>query len=679
MNIKESNKVKNTILGHKSSTGKYIKTFAILSAENPINYAHCEDNSLPTTLQLSAEENNKLSASLKSTLSRGVINNIDELGSRLAYSKILGMYGGSKEHSIIVFNVGLETVKKLCKDYNQESFIYGIHNDDDTIDVFTYVAKINCKQKKVIDYIKSGQALDISIANDESEFFTQKNNFKFSYVFPDDVWDSIWECYDTQALELSLNENVPGSYSFRQRVKAFKPLKESNKVARAITPGNHHNKYIKTFAIMTAENPLDFETCSTSGGSTKQLSAKENFERMKSLKRDLGNLILNYTDDIYYAKVFGKYQKGHNEHSIMIFNAPLSIVKDLCASYGQESFIFGVRDNDGNIEVSTYTAVVNCNQKKIQTYNKKGVATGIDVNIEDEVGFTQKSDTKFSYEFPEDAWDSVWECYDITAQDMSLRDDIPARDGINKRKKAYKKSQVFNDATHIELKESNKATKALFGDYYNKIRAFTIITAENPFRDVHNGISNSERTSLLKQYLKDGHFNCIDLDEVSEQDIINDLGNETDNISYAKVSGSFGGTKEHSFMIFNISLESSKDIAKTFGQYSFFYGKVTKVDNSNNRHTSATIGYYVASSIKKNKEGKEVVTDYQLNEESRDILSMEDALDNYSKHKGYKYQIQMKAFENLKPIENENALQLELSNQLKGSSKYYNRLSIYNK
>ena len=213
-----------------------------------------------------------------------------------------------------------------------------------------------------------------------------------------------------------------------------------------------------------------------------------------------------------------------------------------------------------------------------------------------------------------------------------------------------------------DLDESNKVSKVLWGDYYNKIRTFAIISAENPLVMTMNISSNRERTELLKKYLKDGVFQAIEVDGEVVQDIVNDFGEKEEYPNYKKIDGMYEES-EHSFMIMNISLKSAKAIAKTFGQESFFYGKVTQItDNMKDyryttRATTATIEYWKATKIVKNKDLSPTISDYKLIEVSNRVNSVNDALNYYSKYKGNKFTIKTKEFESVCEILDEDALE----------------------
>lgn len=113
---------------------------------------------------------------------------------------------------------------------------------------------------------------------------------------------------------------------------------------------------------------------------------------------------------------------------------------------------------------------------------------------------------------------------------------------------------------NTQLQENNKVTKAIFGTEQNKIKNFAILSAENPLAIALDPAENNKRDAMLKQDLQK-------------------LG-----VVYKKLTGFFEGNKEHSYFIFNIDiynwdspdynlgLKTIKDLAKKYGQLSFFYG-----------------------------------------------------------------------------------------------------------
>ena len=79
---------------------------------------------------------------------------------------------------------------------------------------------------------------------------------------------------------------------------------------------------IETIAIITAENPLG-----------SQLSKEENNKLTNTLEQLLKE------GKYVYRKVIGQYNS--KEHSYVISNIALSEIKNIAASFKQESFIFG--------------------------------------------------------------------------------------------------------------------------------------------------------------------------------------------------------------------------------------------------------------------------------------------------------------------------------------------------
>lgn len=130
----------------------------------------------------------------------------------------------------------------------------------------------------------------------------------------------------------------------------------STRVKKALFGDN--TEKIKTFAIMTPENPLG-----------KELSAEENNKRLKDFKNDLRQRGIQYT------KITGSY--GNKEHSFMLYNVAYKEVETLARNYQQESFFHGT--NSIPSEITYYKTTDKC-----RTYHKeetkKGIATFKDAN-----------------------------------------------------------------------------------------------------------------------------------------------------------------------------------------------------------------------------------------------------------------------------------------------------------
>lgn len=129
---------------------------------------------------------------------------------------------------------------------------------------------------------------------------------------------------------------------------------------------------IKTFAVMTAENPL-----------AKELSAEENNKLTKSFMKRLKSMGLQY------IKIAGSY--GAKEHSFMIFNLAFKDAQYLAKEYNQLAFFYGI--NGEPSEISYYETKDECKTySKIET--KKGAATVNDA----EDFFSRHGDFKFVFD-----------------------------------------------------------------------------------------------------------------------------------------------------------------------------------------------------------------------------------------------------------------------------------------
>ena len=164
---KKSTKFKQTLFGGR----KNIFTLCIANAENPRNKT------------LSAEENIQRTEDLLKDLKRF----------RLAYYPVTGKYGGPDEHSFLIANANLNMCKWLFgrDKYDQESFIYGIINNDTEPNAELQKAKEEQNtritfyvytQNKEGEFEKTDEETKV-INDDNAEFFSVFKKFKFSIPF----------------------------------------------------------------------------------------------------------------------------------------------------------------------------------------------------------------------------------------------------------------------------------------------------------------------------------------------------------------------------------------------------------------------------------------------------------------------------------------------------------------
>lgn len=188
--------------------------------------------------------------------------------------------------------------------------------------------------------------------------------------------------------------------------------------------------------------------------------------------------------------------------------------------------------------------------------------------------------------------------------------------------------------SYINENSNTRVKSALFGDVSGKIKTFAIMTPENPMGVEASAPDNNKALKTFKSTLKGGA------------------------VQYVPIEGSYGGNKEHSFMLFNIPLKTAINLAQTYKQESFFYGKTSNNVEGDNRNTASIIGYY---------ETRDGGKTYNLVEESNKIVNRDDAEDFFSRHGNFKYNISMDIFEGVKEVKDIDALDKSLDEKYCGS------------
>ena len=227
--LTEDNLVKNVASG----LNKKVLTFAILTANNPLEQFISEDDK--TLLKTDRKAYNIIkNKELKDLLKLGKIN-ISGKEYPISYSQITGHYGDLPEKSFFIYNITLNQAKNFAQQFAQESFIFG-DNREGQHSVSTYVAKINKTGDKILDYVQK-ETLDApSITpNKDSEgndqYYSQKRTFKFSFPFSGKAFDKftedltdVWDIENEGSFRDSLKEYATGSYLFNKRKSAYHNL-----------------------------------------------------------------------------------------------------------------------------------------------------------------------------------------------------------------------------------------------------------------------------------------------------------------------------------------------------------------------------------------------------------------------------------------------------------------------
>ncbi len=218
----------------------------------------------------------------------------------------------------------------------------------------------------------------------------------------------------------------------------------------------------------------------------------------------------------------------------------------------------------------------------------------------------------------------------------------------------------------FKLSESNnyrRVKHALFGNPASKIRTFAILSVENPL-----GWKNATDEEILqryqqwlanpKQYNRDAR-KAAKVELV--QDAIRQLGDKTvryGGFNYANIRGSYGSV-EHSMIVFNVEKDDAEEIARNYGQESFFFGKVYD--------DHVHIAYYETSNACKT---------YKLIEVT-DKVSLEDSEDFFSQY-GFKFRINLAQFgDEVTPIRNEGEFEESLDTHRTFMSRAMHRRRAY--
>lgn len=197
-NSNKYRRVRRALFGDE--TGR-IKTFAIISPENPLGWKNSTDEQLKQKYlkwlenkgAYNKEQLLKLEATLmadrlpktnpKSALAK-VAKQLRQSGDECLkyghfnYVEIKGKYG-SLEHTLMIFNIPLDDAKAIASDFGQLSFFYGITNINNAVDGITtsilhYYKTLNCC--KTYGLVEASN--DIKFVDDAADFFS-KFGFKF--------------------------------------------------------------------------------------------------------------------------------------------------------------------------------------------------------------------------------------------------------------------------------------------------------------------------------------------------------------------------------------------------------------------------------------------------------------------------------------------------------------------
>lgn len=219
----------------------------------------------------------------------------------------------------------------------------------------------------------------------------------------------------------------------------------------------------------------------------------------------------------------------------------------------------------------------------------------------------------------------------------------------------------------FETNKFNRVKKALFGDNSNKVRTFALMSVENPL-----GWKNSDTDEFQLKYrdwLKNKYsYNkkqIIDINTELHLKQINRSGEETlkyGSFSYVKLWGTYKGDVEKSVMVFNIPYIDAEEIARSFGQESFFFGIVN--------NGSSDISYY--ETIDSCKSYSKIGT-------TSNVILTDEYDDVFSKY-GFRFKIDMDSiYSQLPEIANDQELEESFDKDRTFKSRALHRRHAYQK
>ena len=224
-------KIKRLLLDPSHSK---IKTFAILTAENPDAVAYNKEQNKDFNKQLKKMVGFNLNKDTKDDAvymhsEDGRIYKTDRnlesavISRHYPYYKIRGHFGGNTEHSFLIYNITLDDAKALSKEFHQQSFIFG-KNENGKL-VFEFWAN-----KSKSDYVYAiADTKDFFVDATDAKDFYSKISDEFSinipfeaFGFEDEDMIEFWDRANEKAITESLNAEVIPFERLRKRHSAYK-------------------------------------------------------------------------------------------------------------------------------------------------------------------------------------------------------------------------------------------------------------------------------------------------------------------------------------------------------------------------------------------------------------------------------------------------------------------------
>lgn len=204
--IENSNRYRRLKRGLFGDPSGKIRTFAIISAENPLGWKDSTEEEFKQRFVQWFDDKklyNKQSVDrIESTVLLHKIEKNGDTGLRyggFVYVPLKGKYG-DLEKSYIIFNLTLSDAKTIARDYGQESFFFANVSENRSIIAY-YVTSDGCKTYKSVDVSET-----ISDETEAEDYFS-KFGFKFR-INMKEFGDDVPEVIDKSAFEESFDEEI---------------------------------------------------------------------------------------------------------------------------------------------------------------------------------------------------------------------------------------------------------------------------------------------------------------------------------------------------------------------------------------------------------------------------------------------------------------------------------------
>ena len=333
-------RVRNALFGDPKGR---IKTFAIISAENPLGWKYSTEEEYQykyrAWLNNPMEYNRVAREGIKSdVLADKVIKTGDDTlkHGHFNYTEIKGFYG-EHEKTLMIYNIPLSDAKIIAGNYGQESFFWGKTSGDKSKIGYYFHTTPSCREYKLLEVSDT-----ITLEDDATEFFS-KYGIKFRVnmrEFGDDVISPEYEDDFIESMDDSRTFMSRAHYRNKTKTMSnFEGMRAGDMVddRRSIAESSTS----RIFQHLTTD-----DTWAIVSPYRSERSEKENLAKMTELKADARKYGF-----IQFISRWVENGEAFDERSLLIPNISVEDALALGRKYDQSSVI--VKDENGCREICT--------------------------------------------------------------------------------------------------------------------------------------------------------------------------------------------------------------------------------------------------------------------------------------------------------------------------------------